>query len=150
MAALGVFEPGICPNHVLVNEYTPGQGIMVCVCVCVCVCARVWTVHIHCVIHHYSISFTLCQPHEDGPLYSPTVATISLGSHTLLDFYSPITTVDTVDQVMHKEGKSNSTETTAKLTQFEPTVHHIGQYYHWNTACIHATVKIYKQTSSVV
>lgn len=27
------------------------------------------------------------QPHEDGPLYFPTVSTISLGSHTVLDFY---------------------------------------------------------------
>ena len=26
-------------------------------------------------------------PHEDGPLYFPTVTTISLGSHTMLDFY---------------------------------------------------------------
>jgi alkylated DNA repair protein alkB family protein 6 len=29
-------------------------------------------------------------PHEDGPLYYPTVTTISLGSHTLLDFYKPL------------------------------------------------------------
>jgi len=41
-------------NHVLVNEYLSGQGIL---------------------------------PHEDGPLYFPTVTTISLGSHTMLDFY---------------------------------------------------------------
>ena len=26
-------------------------------------------------------------PHEDGPLYFPTVTTISLGSHAVLDFY---------------------------------------------------------------
>lgn len=26
-------------------------------------------------------------PHEDGPLYYPTIATISLGSHTILNFY---------------------------------------------------------------
>ncbi|XP_004226651.2 putative RNA/DNA demethylase ALKBH6 [Ciona intestinalis] len=45
------------PNHVLVNEYKPGQGIM---------------------------------PHKDGPLYYPTVATISLGSHTCLDFYDDV------------------------------------------------------------
>lgn len=44
----------ILPNHVLVNEYTSGQGIM---------------------------------PHLDGPLYFPTVSTISLGSHTVLNFY---------------------------------------------------------------
>lgn len=55
---LGVF--GDCtPNHVLVNEYMPGQGIF---------------------------------PHTDGPLYFPVVTTISLGSHTLLDFYRPIIT----------------------------------------------------------
>ncbi|KAJ1035084.1 hypothetical protein NDA18_000685 [Ustilago nuda] len=42
------------PNHCLVNEYLPGQGIM---------------------------------PHEDGLAYFPAVATISLGSHTLLDIY---------------------------------------------------------------
>ncbi|KAH7729494.1 Oxoglutarate/iron-dependent dioxygenase [Aphelenchoides avenae] len=45
------------PNHVLVNEYLPGQGIM---------------------------------PHTDGPAFYPMVSTISLGSHTLLDFYEPI------------------------------------------------------------
>ncbi|XP_072919925.1 alpha-ketoglutarate-dependent dioxygenase alkB homolog 6-like [Hemitrygon akajei] len=35
--------------------------------------------------------FHLPQPHEDGPLYFPTVTTISLGSQTLLDFYHSIT-----------------------------------------------------------
>ncbi|XP_078287263.1 putative RNA/DNA demethylase ALKBH6 [Rhinoraja longicauda] len=48
---------GKVANHVLVNEYNPGEGIM---------------------------------PHEDGPMYFPTVSTISLGSQTLLDFYQPI------------------------------------------------------------
>ncbi|XP_057707484.1 alpha-ketoglutarate-dependent dioxygenase alkB homolog 6 [Corythoichthys intestinalis] len=48
---------GKTANHVLVNEYKPGEGIM---------------------------------PHEDGPLYYPTVTTINLGSHTLLDFYTPV------------------------------------------------------------
>ncbi|KAJ8791451.1 hypothetical protein J1605_004256 [Eschrichtius robustus] len=47
---------GLPANHVLVNQYLPGEGIM---------------------------------PHEDGPLYYPTVSTISLGSHTMLDFYEP-------------------------------------------------------------
>lgn len=42
------------PNHVLVNEYLPGQGIM---------------------------------PHTDGPLFYPTVSTISCGSHTILEFF---------------------------------------------------------------
>ncbi|CAM4701132.1 unnamed protein product [Caretta caretta] len=55
ISSLGAFG-GKLANHVLVNEYLPGQGIM---------------------------------PHEDGPLYFPTVTTISLGSHTLLDFYHP-------------------------------------------------------------
>ncbi|KAM4021241.1 alpha-ketoglutarate-dependent dioxygenase alkB homolog 6 isoform 2-T2 [Anomaloglossus baeobatrachus] len=56
ISSLEVFG-GSCANHVLVNEYNPGEGIM---------------------------------PHEDGPLYYPTVTTISLGSHTLLDFYLPL------------------------------------------------------------
>ena len=40
------------PNHVLVNEYQPGEGIM---------------------------------PHTDGPAYHPITATVSLGSHTILE-----------------------------------------------------------------
>uniref|UniRef100_H2YYH0 Fe2OG dioxygenase domain-containing protein n=1 Tax=Ciona savignyi TaxID=51511 RepID=H2YYH0_CIOSA len=52
------------PNHVLVNEYKPGQGIM---------------------------------PHKDGPLYHPTVATISLGCHTCLDFYDDISVEGSYD-----------------------------------------------------
>ncbi|XP_075690573.1 putative RNA/DNA demethylase ALKBH6 [Rhinoderma darwinii] len=56
ISSLDVFG-GNCANHVLVNEYNPGEGIM---------------------------------PHEDGPLYYPTVTTINLGSHTVLDFYLPL------------------------------------------------------------
>ncbi|XP_016084610.1 alpha-ketoglutarate-dependent dioxygenase alkB homolog 6 isoform X2 [Sinocyclocheilus grahami] len=56
ISAVGAFA-GKTANHVLVNEYKPGEGIM---------------------------------PHEDGPQYHPTVTTISLGSHTLLDFYKPV------------------------------------------------------------
>lgn len=54
---LGIFtdSPHGAPNHALVNEYLPGQGIM---------------------------------PHEDGPAYHPTTATVSLGSSTVLDVYS--------------------------------------------------------------
>ncbi|XP_019728421.1 putative RNA/DNA demethylase ALKBH6 [Hippocampus comes] len=52
----GAFD-GKTANHVLVNEYKPGEGIM---------------------------------PHEDGPLYHPTVTTVTLGSHALLDFYMPV------------------------------------------------------------
>ncbi|KAH9957814.1 hypothetical protein BC827DRAFT_1137379 [Russula dissimulans] len=42
------------PNHVILNEYNPGQGIM---------------------------------PHQDGPAYHPVVATLSLGSHTVMHYY---------------------------------------------------------------
>ncbi|KAI1711244.1 2OG-Fe(II) oxygenase superfamily domain-containing protein [Ditylenchus destructor] len=45
------------PNHVLINEYIAGQGIMA---------------------------------HSDGSAYFPLVSTISLGSHTLLDFYKDV------------------------------------------------------------
>ncbi|XP_075227244.1 putative RNA/DNA demethylase ALKBH6 isoform X2 [Lycorma delicatula] len=50
----GLFSDKTKLNHVLVNEYTPGQGIM---------------------------------PHLDGPLFYPTVTTISCGSDTVLNFY---------------------------------------------------------------
>lgn len=50
-------SPHKAPNHVLINEYKPGEGIM---------------------------------PHEDGPAYSPITATISLGSHTVLEIYKKI------------------------------------------------------------
>ena len=43
-------------------------------------------------------SFLPCQPHHDGPLYHPVVTTISLGSHTLLDFYRPVDAEDTVSR----------------------------------------------------
>jgi len=50
ISRLGVFET--CkPNHILINEYLPGQGLL-----------------------------------------SNSVSTISLGSHTLLDFYEPLDT----------------------------------------------------------
>ncbi|XP_039297761.1 alpha-ketoglutarate-dependent dioxygenase alkB homolog 6 [Nilaparvata lugens] len=52
---LNFFEDSIRPNHVLINEYLQGQGIM---------------------------------PHLDGPLFYPTVTTISCGSHTVLEFFS--------------------------------------------------------------
>ncbi|KAK7080644.1 Alpha-ketoglutarate-dependent dioxygenase alkB 6 [Halocaridina rubra] len=52
------------PNHVLVNEYLPGQGIM---------------------------------PHEDGPLFYPTITTINVGSHTILEFYMPVNSEESED-----------------------------------------------------
>lgn len=33
------------------------------------------------------LNYVSLQPHEDGPLFYPTVSTINLGSHTVLDFY---------------------------------------------------------------
>lgn len=53
---LGIFEesPHVGANHILVNQYEPGEGIM---------------------------------PHEDGDAYYPATATISLGSHTVLNLY---------------------------------------------------------------
>ncbi|KAL0994647.1 hypothetical protein UPYG_G00125310 [Umbra pygmaea] len=71
ISALGAFE-GKTANHVLVNEYKPGEGIM---------------------------------PHEDGPLYHPTVTTISLGSHTLLDFYRPISAQETEEAPQTEENR---------------------------------------------
>lgn len=50
---LDIFDEQHKPNHVLINEYKPGQGIM---------------------------------PHFDGPLFYPTITTISCGSHALLEF----------------------------------------------------------------
>uniref|UniRef100_A0A8D8NZF0 Alpha-ketoglutarate-dependent dioxygenase alkB homolog 6 n=1 Tax=Culex pipiens TaxID=7175 RepID=A0A8D8NZF0_CULPI len=52
----GVFEENRKANHVLVNEYLPGEGIMA---------------------------------HLDGPLFYPTITTISCGSHTVLEFQEP-------------------------------------------------------------
>lgn len=43
-------------NHILLNEYRAGQGIM---------------------------------SHFDGPLFYPTIATLSVGSHTVLEFHQP-------------------------------------------------------------
>lgn len=58
------------PNHVLVNEYLPGQGIM---------------------------------PHEDGPMFYPTITTITLSGHTLLDLYTPRPPDDTEEGVRNGE-----------------------------------------------
>uniref|UniRef100_A0A0B6ZVS7 Fe2OG dioxygenase domain-containing protein n=1 Tax=Arion vulgaris TaxID=1028688 RepID=A0A0B6ZVS7_9EUPU len=75
ISKLHVFE-GRTPNHVLVNEYLPGQGIM---------------------------------PHEDGSLFYPTVSTISLGSHTVLDFYYHIQ-----DQTSHQTISNDDNSNTSK------------------------------------
>lgn len=56
LVCMGFFDSSHRPNHVLVNEYPTGGGIM---------------------------------PHKDGPLYTPVVAVLSLGSPVLMDFYHP-------------------------------------------------------------
>lgn len=73
LVELGAFAADASPNHVLVNEYAPGQGIM---------------------------------PHFDGPLYKPLIATLSLGSHTLLDFYQ-----------LTNSQEDNEQQTTERLVQ---------------------------------
>lgn len=60
LGSMNIFD-GKIPNHVLVNEYLPGQGIM---------------------------------PHLDGPIFYPTISTITLGSHTVLDFYKQLDDVE--------------------------------------------------------
>ena len=64
------------PNHVLVNEYLPGQGIM---------------------------------PHTDGPLFHPVITTISLGSHTVLNFHekmnNEVNSDDTADKTTGSKEK---------------------------------------------
>ena len=64
------------PNHVLINEYKPKEGIMVCFSL----------LYIKYIGHHV-LTFKFYKPHSDGPLYHPLIATLSLGSHTVLDFY---------------------------------------------------------------
>lgn len=53
--SLGIFGETKA-NHILLNEYRAGQGIM---------------------------------SHFDGPLFYPTISTISVGSHTVLEFHQP-------------------------------------------------------------
>ncbi|OAE18945.1 hypothetical protein AXG93_1976s1520 [Marchantia polymorpha subsp. ruderalis] len=68
-------ETGLFPspiNHILVNEYEPGQGIM---------------------------------PHQDGPLYFPVVAIVSLGSPTVMRFspHSKIVNLEEGNEYKRKE-----------------------------------------------
>lgn len=69
----------ITPNHILVNEYSPGQGIM---------------------------------PHEDGPLYMPNVAIVSLGSALVMDIRPHPT--------KHPEGSLTSSPTSSFSLLLEP------------------------------
>eukprot|EP01137_Pigoraptor_chileana_P035421 Opistho-2@29406 len=79
LTELGVFPKQ--PNHVLVNEYLPNQGIM---------------------------------PHEDGPIFDPVIATVNLGSHTVIDFYRFMT-----DEERECEAPSHS-----EICEGEKTVGH--------------------------
>jgi alkylated DNA repair protein alkB family protein 6 len=51
--SLGIFDEKFLANHILLNEYQKGQGIM---------------------------------SHSDGPMFHPVISTISLNSHTVLEF----------------------------------------------------------------
>lgn len=71
--ALQVFSssPHARPNHVLVNEYLPGQGIT---------------------------------PHEDGNVYCPIVATITLGSHCVYNLYGKEGSRPLIARVLQEPG----------------------------------------------
>lgn len=85
--ALGLYPEGNEANHVLINEYGPGQGIM---------------------------------PHEDGPLYFPTIATVTLGSHAVLNFYDK--TDSSSDPAGKQEKAPAATETGTEAVQNEGQV----------------------------
>ncbi len=85
ISRLGVFET--CkPNHILINEYLPGQGLLSN--------SRKLSIFKISKSKMNLFFFKGIMPHVDGPLYYRTVSTISLGSHTLLDFYEPLDTGD--------------------------------------------------------
>ncbi|KAF7321135.1 hypothetical protein HMN09_00201600 [Mycena chlorophos] len=61
------------PNHIIMNEYRPGQG--------------------ECYVTYFAANppqpsdVQGIMPHEDGPAYHPVVATISLQSHCVFHYY---------------------------------------------------------------
>ncbi|GJQ12229.1 hypothetical protein GpartN1_g4020.t1 [Galdieria partita] len=59
------------PNHVLINEYLPGQGI---------------------------------EPHEDGPIYYPCAAILSLESEIVMDFFAKQVNSETVEKIRQYSG----------------------------------------------
>lgn len=85
-----------CPfNHVLINEYLPGQGIFVRT-------TELYPYNIHKhkhthmrVVHaqaaqeglRYCTLTAFAQAHEDGPLYYPMVAIVSLNNGILIEFH---------------------------------------------------------------
>ncbi|GAK64018.1 alkbh6 protein [Moesziomyces antarcticus] len=64
----------------------------------------------HCLVNEYLAGQGI-MPHEDGPAYFPAVATISLGSHTLLDLYRY------VDEDLQKDFDERMKEHDQKTTQ---------------------------------
>ena len=56
---LGAFG-GKVPNHVLVNEYEAGQGIMVSWCVCVCLCVHACVCVCVCTCMHTHVYVCVC------------------------------------------------------------------------------------------
>jgi alkylated DNA repair protein alkB family protein 6 len=70
------------PNHVLINEYTAGQGIMVNTRI------RTRFILVEKYMQYPLLKYCtiILQAHTDGPLFYPVVSTISCGSHVLLQF----------------------------------------------------------------
>ena len=50
----------------------------------------------------------ISQPHEDGPSYYPTVATISLGSHTVFHYYRYLPSNETLEGATTLDGGEDS------------------------------------------
>lgn len=69
----------------------------------------------HCLVNEYLAGQGI-MPHEDGPAYFPAVATISLGSHTLLDVYRY------VDEDLQKEFEERMNEHDDKAAQDSTSV----------------------------
>ena len=44
------------------------------------------------------------QPHEDGPLYFPTVSNLTVGSHAVIKFYHPINGETSSTDITNAEG----------------------------------------------
>ncbi|CAG8663602.1 4339_t:CDS:2, partial [Racocetra persica] len=60
----------------------------------------------HCLINEYESGQGI-MPHEDGPFYYPTVVTVSLKSHTILDFYKRLDSMNcTMANTNNCENKS--------------------------------------------
>ncbi|KAF9150197.1 Alpha-ketoglutarate-dependent dioxygenase alkB 6 [Mortierella sp. AD011] len=71
----------------------------------------------HCLVNEYLAGQGI-MPHKDGPAYLPTVATISLSSHCLLEFYK---VPEEGEKDSHEgEQRSNSSTTTNEKRSQEP------------------------------